>query len=503
MDFYDFSVFEFTVRGTRASESDTLVLSVAAFVDGSLVAATPPMTLGDFGPGTYHVQDYLHGADPGVTGVVINDPEATVSFVFQLLNAGNTSSSNLSGRTVATADALAGIAAGVSELGGPWAALAIEVVGNIYSWLSTSCDGPVAVDAITGPRYSFDAFSGDKYPDAYVITRDYPGSDSPDFCGINSAYEVSWEFEHYRGWIGVVDSSGTVLQSLTGVSATEHNHALHVFGLDPVRGVTHARTVSGAAWHLDTIPIGSLHPVATLPVSAVSFDDRLYVFLVKADGSISSLAYTEDGGFWTERATSPVGLHTSAAPATAVFRNRMFVLAVDSTTASLRATSSADLISWSPWADVPITGLHLISAPAAATLGDTLHVFAVFRTGKRPATVIMRNATKDGTVWTGWDTVEGGAPPEGHPDDEVLDVSATTFSDRVYLASRWQNVGDATLYVAVNFSGDGENWSGWRPPPGAIDMPPNDATGVAAAGNHLYVLAPKVNASGSTEVFAY
>lgn len=519
MDFYDFLIPEFTIRNTRAAETDTLVLNATVYVNGGLVAATDVLSLGDHGKGTYHVQDFLHDQMPGVTGVVINDPDATVTFVFQLLNAGNSSASNLSARVIATADALSGIIAGtnkeniigdllIAALGasGPfWVALGIEAFADVYSWLTTSCDGPVAADTLTAPRYALDAISDDTYPDSVVFTKNYPGTDSADFCGGNSAYEATWEFQHYRGWAAVADPTGTPLQSLTGMSATEHNNALHVFGLDPVTGVTHARTFTGAMWRVDTIPLGALHPVATLPVSAASFDDRLSVFLVAADGSISSLAYTEDGGHWTPRATSPTGLHTTTAPATAVFGNRLFILAIDQATKNLRVTSSADLIAWNPWTNLPNPGQTLMSAPTAATLNDTLHVFAVVRTGKHPATAVMRTATTDGITWTGWDTVEGGIPPEKHPDDAVLDVAATTFRDRVYLASRWQNAGDATQYIAINFSGDGTNWSGWRPPPATLDMAPSQTPGLAAAGNHLYVVAPKLSTSGgdSTDVWVH
>ena len=99
-----------------------------------------------------------------------------------------------------------------------------------------------------------------------------------------------------------------------------------------------------------TLPASAL---LDLPVSGVSFDDRLWVFGVLETGSISTLAYSVDGGTWTERASSPPGLRTAQPIATAVFRDRLYVFASDATTGRLRMTSTADVATWSAWVDIP------------------------------------------------------------------------------------------------------------------------------------------------------
>lgn len=68
------------------------------------------ISMGDFDNGGYHTADYVPaGQSPGLADVVINDPEAKVAFIFQLVNAGNVPTDTLTGRMAASADQLAGI----------------------------------------------------------------------------------------------------------------------------------------------------------------------------------------------------------------------------------------------------------------------------------------------------------------------------------------------------------------------------------------------------------
>jgi hypothetical protein len=64
---------------------------------------------------------------------------------------------------------------------------------------------------------------------------------------------------------------------------------------------------------------------------------------------------------------------------------------------------------------------------------------------------------------------------------------------------------DPGPYVAVDFSGDGANWSGWRVPSSTLEFQPGDAPAVAANGNHVYVLAPLLHPDSAFEgnVWAY
>jgi hypothetical protein len=542
VDLYSFVVEEFTIIDTRAQFTDTLTLSHSAFVDGNMVAhqALVQMSGGGLDNGTYYPTDYALDSG-GLEGVVINDPDAATMFIFQLVNADHAPAGSLTGRLAATADQIAGIIGGAAALGGDATpvGLGIEVVANLFAWLLSDCDGPVAVDQISGPRYMVDTWTEDlsatenQTTRKIRIDRNYPGSDSSTGCGGNSNYEVTWSLGHWRTWVPVTDTpdnqltvefplpaAGVAFTSDTAVSATTHNGAVHAFGV--VGGtVTHTRTFNGTFWSVDSPDHLQVSDLADLPVSAVSFDDRLYVFGIHSDGSVSSIAYSGDGRYWVPRVTLPAGLTTVEPIATAVFRNRLYLFAQDSTANSLLLTSSADVIVWSPWADVPPPGAPPVSAVTAATLGDTLHIFRVFDFNKPPGpgqNVIMHNSTADGTTWSGWTAVEGGTLPEELPGTEPLDVVATKFRDRVYLASRWgKPTGEtAATTLAVNFSGDGENWCGWRVPestakplldyrasaasPPPFVLSPNAPSGLAAVKNHLYILNSR---DESNHVWAY
>lgn len=316
--------------------------------------------------------------------------------------------------------------------------------------------------------------------------------------------------QHSRRWVTVTDSVKDEFVSESGVSASAHNGAVHAFGVLAGGLVKHARTFTGAAWYIDTLGPLDLN-VDRIPVSAVSFNDRLYVFGVQADASISALAFTSDGTTWTPLAAGPAVLKTIEPVALTVFRHRIYMIARDSSFGQLRMTSTSDLRIWDSWLNVPPAPVQAASPVAAATLGDRLYLFGVFKTGKNPDVVIMRNSTADGLTWSGWDLVEAGLRPlQGTIDDYPLDVAAGIFQGRVNIACRWRSPPpdqehEGFDYVAVNFSQDGDNWSGWRLPESDVQFEPSNPTALAAVDNHLYIFAPRLfrNTGETTRVWAY
>lgn len=514
MDFYRFVVTNFKIDHTRSIHEDTLHLSHTVHVDNDIVA-TNVLKLGNFNNGDYQTEHYVHGTDTlGITDLVINNPFSKVTFTFQLVNADHDSADTVAGRVVATADQLAGIGAGLAGAGASGAAaaapatlgvsLALELFANVYAWLSVDCDGPVAVDQLSGPRYVVDAWADDDPTGTGTILRErhYPGTDSPEGCGANSDYTVTWLVQHWRGWSGVQDGAGNSLQSLVSIAAAAHHGAVHGFGVLPGGQVTHARTFTGGSWSV--APVGSFG-LSELPVSAVSLADRLYVIGVKADQSVSVLAYTTDGGSWvTPVGSPPPAIRTVQAAAATAFGNRLHLVARDSSTGSLVMTSTSDLQLWESWVPLPASSLAPASPVAAARLADRLYVFGITDTKKPPlSSVVVGNSTADGVTWTGWQVIEGGARPEGMPPtDQPVDVTASHFEGRLYIASRWQPSGTDAAYVAVNFSSDGLNWSGWRQPQASTpnEFTPGAAPGIAGGGNHLYVFAVDADSSGPAPV---
>lgn len=525
VDLYTFTVESFDISNTRALINDTLWLSYSAYIDNDLVGNLQ-QKLGDFDNGSYQTANYFPpGVGPGLANVVINDPDAKVGFIFQLVNSGNVPQGALTGRLAGTADQLAGILVGIAGIGatdlGAAAAtyafpagLALEAFANLYSWMNVDCDGPVAVDQVSGPRYALDAWT-DNATKTVTISRDYPGAGAPTGCNPNnSLYGVVWSLQHSRTWTQVTQPLAADTEELgpfvsdTGVSACRHHGALHAFGVGP-SGVNHARTFTGATWYLDSLGWFGQNLIPNtgdyLAVTAISFDDRLHLFGVLSDGSVSTLAYTVDGGSWVQYATKPPPVQTTEAVAAAVFLNRLYVIVTPSASGQIQMSSTADMNIWTSWVDVPSGGL--LSGPAAATLGGTLFLFGVFATvnaRKVKGPYVMWNSTVDGLTWTGWELVEFGLQPEGAgATDAPLDVTAGILQDRVYIASRWQSTQGSNhpIYVAVNFSQDGSNWSGWRvpsvePPDPNLTFSPQQTVGLAATGSHLYILAPNAAQAG-------
>src|SRR5262249_6138604 len=154
-----------------------------------------------------------------------------------------------------------------------------------------------------------------------------------------------------------------------------------------------------------TVPHSGPLVLSALPLSAISFNDRLYVFAAQADGIPRAVAFTVDGTSWADSGSGPAGLQTGSPFATVEFRNRLYVLARDSATQRLRLTSTDDMLTWEPWVDVPEPpGIPHEPALGAVSLNGVLHVFGVYRPQGSPSSdrQILHNSTTDAATWAGW-----------------------------------------------------------------------------------------------------
>lgn len=193
MDIYTFVVDRFIIHDTRALHSDTLYLYYSAFVSGDLVA-NHLISIGDLDNGEYTTSDYVASDEsPGLV-VVINDPAAKVAFNFQLVNAGNPPGGTLSallapaaqqlftaatGLKGAAASEVVAAADGSASLTSLLGAGLVIAFAKLWSWLSEDCDGPVAVDQISGPRYLLDAWTDNPAKAVRVTGRIYPAWTPP------------------------------------------------------------------------------------------------------------------------------------------------------------------------------------------------------------------------------------------------------------------------------------------------------------------------------------
>ena len=53
-----------------------------------------------------------------------------------------------------------------------------------------------------------------------------------------------------RSWVPVQDAAAGNFISTTGLSAAEHNGAVHAFGVGTGGAVNHTRTFTGASWNV-------------------------------------------------------------------------------------------------------------------------------------------------------------------------------------------------------------------------------------------------------------
>jgi hypothetical protein len=297
---------------------------------------------------------------------VMNDSRADVAFNFQLVNAGNPPGGSIPARLASSAQSIVSGATGIQGAGATQVIAALdgsasllgliesaglmEAFSTLWSWLTADCDGPVAVDQISGPRFALDAWTDNPAKAVRVGKKDYPGLDSSAGCFGNSDYKVDWSLQHSRTWLAVTDSANDAFQSEVGLNASTHLGAAHAFGLVTGGTVTHARTFTGATWYIDTV---GTYNLKMIPVSSISFNERLYVFGVETGGSITCLAYTVDGTTWTAHTAMPPAFQTSQPVALAVFLDRLYMVARIASSNELQLTSTSDLRIWAPWASIP------------------------------------------------------------------------------------------------------------------------------------------------------
>lgn len=201
-DFYGKYVFKldnFTITNTRSRSSDTDYVSFTLKV-GDNQPQTQIKSMGDVKNDTYNVgRTFNVGLEFGP--ITITDPNTTVKFNYQIINAGHTTNNEVTkvletaacGMINATGDIIA-----ASFAGGIWGiiiggtvALATLGLGELVSFLTADCDGLVAVDqvAVTGATLKNWLSSSSSHSE----TRYYPGTNSPAGCGPhNSQYYVTW-----------------------------------------------------------------------------------------------------------------------------------------------------------------------------------------------------------------------------------------------------------------------------------------------------------------------
>jgi len=193
----------FTITNTRSLHKDTDFVTVSLAI-GHRPPLTQTRSLGHLGNGNYP----LNMLFPNVSIA----PGESAVLVYNMVNSGHTDSAKtedelkkLTEKLATTGAQIAAKAVGAaigSELGAAIGTAAVPIIGTAlgalagfligggFGLLFADCDGPVASGVHVLTFAQIKAAHAGGQPSKH--TDDHPGSDSPDGCGSNSHYTVTW-----------------------------------------------------------------------------------------------------------------------------------------------------------------------------------------------------------------------------------------------------------------------------------------------------------------------
>jgi len=177
---YVISLDTFHIDNTQAWHQDTDYVSLAMKVGDQMMGDVLVMHMGDVNNGNHPVG--LH-----VGPFPIDHPATPITFNYQILNSGHKNYEAIQKALQDGANALASSSVASRHW---WAAAGIVVAKWAIDIGLADCDGPVAVDQVTGP--GADLINWTAGNGMYSETRSYPGTDSATGCGSNSRYTVTW-----------------------------------------------------------------------------------------------------------------------------------------------------------------------------------------------------------------------------------------------------------------------------------------------------------------------
>lgn len=200
---YDFAVPAMWIQGTRSPFSDTDYATlgiVAVAPDGTTIGTYGPVTraLGDVGSGSVDLSmalsdiDVPDGGSMGVVFTVMNKGSfsggGSIETALDTVCAGIMGA--LAGGQLAGATTAAGAAIAIPLWEAALAAAGVLAIMEGVHLLFLDCDGWVVNGTTTLGRTELDQIAGQA---TWGWSTHYHGSDSPDGCGSNSDYTVSYE----------------------------------------------------------------------------------------------------------------------------------------------------------------------------------------------------------------------------------------------------------------------------------------------------------------------
>jgi hypothetical protein len=212
---YTFTVESFRITDTRSLHNDTDYVSLAVSVGLNPPVTVPAKSMGDVNNGT-------HAVNLSIPNVAVG-PNDAVAFTYSIVNSGYSSNlveEALQKAVSAASSKAAAAAAGAvgGALGGPAGSI-LSVVGTAaFGWLAGKLEGVIFPDCDGVVAGADHAYTGEQLvtqtANGKVITVSdlNKGTNSPDGCGANSVYYVTWSISTQppSGSGGVVGGGGQI-----------------------------------------------------------------------------------------------------------------------------------------------------------------------------------------------------------------------------------------------------------------------------------------------------
>jgi hypothetical protein len=192
---YTFTVKSFRITDTRSLHEDTDYVSAAVSVNGKQPIKGTPVAMGDLNNGDYPV-------NLTIPNVVVG-PNDTVAFTYAIVNSGYEKSRLESDLTDAVGIVAMGAGAiGGAILGAPAAPVGGDIAGAAVgmssgAWFTKKVMGVIFADCdgtVAAADYAWTGSALAKRAVGMTMTTEdnNKGTDTPDGCGRNSQYYVTW-----------------------------------------------------------------------------------------------------------------------------------------------------------------------------------------------------------------------------------------------------------------------------------------------------------------------
>ena len=220
MTFFTVRIESFHIDNTRSRHNDTDTVFLAAQASDTQFPVRS-QSVGDVNNGD-------HGVSLNVSSAMLSDPDKVFGFSFSIYNGETNSLSDVLNHALTSllkdgvhltlpgtqiksinlsAGAISGVGVAANTVGvtsllantSTWYAAAAKAVAEVaINFVFPNCDGYVAADSVCLTHQQWNLLIDSSGNDVFRATTRYPGTNSPDGCGSNSNYTVTWSVTRER-----------------------------------------------------------------------------------------------------------------------------------------------------------------------------------------------------------------------------------------------------------------------------------------------------------------